>query len=354
MVLSIVPLAAWIGLGVHRHAPPGAIVGAAALVVYGPALMVGAVAGGRHRMEVAAGALLGWTAVLFIVFPVYFPGERREAVATGVGLVAGDRLAQWIVPKLPEEPTVADPEVAEAARAEVTALPPDQTPVGDDQIVLPYEGEGRRMSVPVSFGNAGRERELEMMFDTGATYTTLSTSDLERLGAAPTEQDPVIVLHTANGERQAKVVLVDHVWLGDLRIDGVAVAVCDDCGGPDVAGLLGLNVSGRFNLTIDADRREVVFTRRENEDRKLDIKPFVDLSATFTRFPGGRVEVTVRLANRASRMISSAVASVRCGRERWSVQLGPIEPSTRSEARRKLPEHDACDEYEISMASAGW
>jgi clan AA aspartic protease (TIGR02281 family) len=358
-LVSCVPLVALIGLGIHRHASPPALVGAAMFLVYGPPLAVALA--GRQRVALLATGLAGWALALFGLMPVYFPGERREAVATGLGVLGiGVDGLQALAERLPEEPTVASPEVAEATPVAVDVAPAAADPIGDDQMTLPYEGEGRRLSVPVIFGNGSTEVDLDMMFDTGATYTTLSHATLAKLGVHPGKSDPVIRLHTANGERDATVVLLDHVWLGDLQIDGVAIATCDDCAGTDVGGLLGLNVSGRFNVAIDADRREVVFTRRVSTDRKLDIKPFTDLSATFSRFPGGRVEVVMKLENRARREIADAVTSVRCSaggsgsRESWTVDLGTVAAGERTETRRKLPQHEPCDEYEIALDRATW
>jgi clan AA aspartic protease (TIGR02281 family) len=362
LVLSGVPFLAWIGLGIHRHADPIALTLAATLLVYVPpllALMGTAQISRRHRhgrLWWLATTLSSWSVATFLVMPVYFPEERRDAVATGLGLLGftSDQLPRRLAANLPDEPTVATPQVAEAETLVVAAPPPPQ-PIGDDQIALPYEGEGRRMSVPVIFGSTGsREVEIDMLLDTGATYTTLSRSVLERLGVQPSKKDPIIRLHTANGEREASLVLVDHVWLGDLKIDGVAIAVCDDCGTGDTAGLLGLNVVGGFNVAIDADRREVVFTRRASFDRKLDVKPFIDLGATFTRFPGGRVEVVVKLHNSSPRKLRQASTGITCRDERWTVATNAVAPGQQSTSHRKLPDHDPCDEYEITLLSADW
>jgi clan AA aspartic protease (TIGR02281 family) len=353
-VVSLVPLVAWIGLGIHRHAPPVAVAGGATFLVYAPPLVVGLLAAG-DRVTRTSAVLAGWAASLFVLLPLYFPGERREAVATGLGVLGlgADGLPHALAQSLPEEPAMATPELAEAEPVKAEELEPGP-PIGDDQMALPYEGEGRRMSVPVHFSNGGRDVDVDMMFDTGATYTTLSDAVLAKLGVTTSPKDPVIQLHTANGEREAHVVLLDRVWLGDLELDGVAIATCDDCAGPEVGGLLGLNVTGRFNIGIDGDRREVVFTRRSSTDRKLDIKPFTDLDATFTRFPGGRVEVDVRLENQARRDIQQAVAMVRCGDAQWAVGLGKVLAGQRGETRQRLPEHPTCSEYEISLQRASW
>ena len=295
---------------------------------------------------------------LFLILPIYFPGERRSAVTTGLavwGLGHSDEtLPERIAKTLPDETPVSTPEVAEAATLSVEAPPPAVVPLLDNQIALPYEGEGRRLSVPVIFVHDGREIEVDMMFDTGATYTTLSYAVLEELGIRPSESDPVIRLHTANGERDAQVVLLDSVWLGDLDLNGVAIATCDDCASTDTAGLLGLNVAGGYNVSIDADRREVIFTRRVKFDRKLDVKPFTDLNATFTRFPGGRVEVRVQLENQAQRFIESASTSIECGEHKWTVRLEELAPGAAQTVRQRLPRHEACSQYQIALHEASW
>jgi hypothetical protein len=324
--------------------------------VFGPALLVGA-AGPRPRLARVAGVATVWSTGVLLALPVYFPGERRESVVTGLALLTGDRdgigVARRVGEALPEEPALATAQVPRAEPVEVAPLPP-AAPLAEAAIVLPYEGEGRRLSVPVVFEQHGRHVETFMMLDTGATYTTLPDSLLAQLGLRTLATDPELTLHTANGPRTAKVLLVDRVWLGDLAIEGVAVTTCEDCASDENAGLLGLNVTGGYNLTIDADRREVVLTPRATFDRRLDVRPFTEIGARFVRYPGGRVEVEVDLANRARRRVADAVARVSCGDEAWRVPLGSLEPDGRTTLRHRLPLHDRCEAYQILLDSARW
>lgn len=361
LVAAVFPVsvlyAAMLGLGLHRHASPWAISAAATLLVFGPPLAVAAV-DRRQRMPRLAVGLLVWPLALWLILPVYFPGERRDAVATGIALVGGggswDDVARAVADGLPDEPIMARPEVPEAV-ALAQEAPPPAKPLGDEQIALPYEGEGRRLSVPVVFEHGDVSREVYMMLDTGATYTTLPADLLKSLGIHLSADDRVIELHTANGKREASIVLLDRVWLGDLPIDGVAVATCEECASSDTVGLLGLNVAGGFNLNIDADRREVVFTARASYDRALDVKQFSVLDAQFTRYPGGRVEVAVSLLNESDdRTIRIAEASVHCGTDTWTVALHDIGPGARQTTKQRLPEHEACESYEISLEKAVW
>jgi len=360
LVVASVPVlltyASMLGLGIHRHASPWAISAAATLIVFGPPMAVSA-ASPKNRLERLAVSLLVWPLALWLSLPVYFPGERNAAVGTGIALVGGGRhldgMAQTIAEGLPEEPMLARPEVPEAAAMAQEVLPPPG-PLDADQIALPYEGEGRRLSVPVVFEHGNVTREVYMMLDTGATYTTLSEEVLASLGVIVGAEDPTIRLHTANGEREASVVLLDRIWLGDLAIDGLAIATCDQCASSDSVGLLGLNVASGFNFTIDADRREVIFTARTSHDRKLDIKPFSDLDATFTRYPGGRIEVEASLRNDSDRPIAASQASIHCGAYSWTLDLLLIPPGETGYARRRLPEHKGCESYEIALEKALW
>jgi len=350
-----VAYAAMLGLGLHRHAPPWAIATVATVVVFGPALFAGAAAA-KGRTLVFAGVLGVWAVALLAGMPVYFPGERREAVATGIALVSfGDgweAVARGVAQRLPEERRVADPEVPEATEL-FQAVPPPPPTLREDEIALPYEGEGRRLAVPVVFEHHGRTVETWMMLDTGATYTTLPEHVLRDLGVSLADK-PTIQLHTANGERESLVAVVDQVWLGNLPIDGAAVATCDLCATEDTMGLLGLNVTGGFNFFVDGDRQEVVFTSRFDRDNRLDVSPFIDLSATFTRFPGGRVEVVVNLANRAERVIGRADAAISCGDETWIVRFSHVEPAELASVRRRLPPHSWCERYQVSLDAASW
>ncbi|MCB9665859.1 MAG: clan AA aspartic protease [Alphaproteobacteria bacterium] len=357
LAAGVMAWAAVLGLGVTRRGEPVVVALTATVLVFGPALAVGAAAAWEKRLSKMGGMMLAWSAFVFLLLPVYFPGERRDAVATGLAILLGshedDGMARSVADVLPDEPEIAVAQVPQARPVEVAPLPPAQ-PLDDHAIALPYEGEGRRLSVPVVFEHDGRTLETFMMLDTGATYTTLPSEVLARLGIFPSDRDPELTLNTANGPRTARVVLLDTVWLGDLYLDGVAITTCEDCASDDNAGLLGLNVTGGYNMTIDADRREVVFTARRSFNRRLDVRPFADLQARFQRYPGGRVEVEVDLDNRSARPVHQAAARVTCGEAEWMVDLGAIAPRQLTQVRRRLPRHDRCPSYQIALEEAVW
>jgi hypothetical protein len=348
--------AALIGLGVARHGDAVAVALASSVLLFGPPFLASVFAA-AHRASIFLLVMTLWGAALFLILPVYFPGERREAVALGLTVLLGgpgrSGVAEALAERLPDEPSVAVAQLP-SARPVTEGPPLPATPLGDHEIALPYDGEGRRLSVPVVFEQAGVQVETYMMLDTGATYTTLPSGVLAQLGRLPTESSPRLTLNTANGERSAQVVIVDRVWLGDLHLDGVAITSCEDCASTENAGLLGLNVAGGYNVTIDADRREVVFSARASFNRRLDVRPFAGLEGRFVRYPGGRVEMTLGLDNRADRGIGGGAVQVACGGQSWLVDLEPVASGASVELKRRLPTHTTCEPYEITLDSAWW
>jgi len=347
-VLSLLTLFTVLGLGIHRQGASWAIASTATLLVFGPALVITGLKKWRQTFIFGLSSSI-WSLFIFVSLPVYFPNERNEAFITGMSMV-GVHIPQDTLPREPNIATVPKPKAKEEPTVVLAPAPPLQ----DHQIALPYEGEGRRLTVELAMQQGDQLIEMDMMLDTGATYTTLPRLVLATLGIHPSEDDPSITLQTANGERTAKLVLIDKLWLGDLAIHGVVVAVCDACASATTTGLLGLNVTGGYNLNIDADRREVVFSTRASFNRHLDVKPFVDISASVSRFYGGRVEVDTTIENHASRTISFADVSIECDDKEWVVSFTQIEPDGRKESQRALPVHDPCDSYQISLKRGFW
>jgi hypothetical protein len=346
------------GLGVHRHGDPIAVALSATVLVFVPALMASAFTT-KNKTLTFSSILASWSLGLLLMMPLYFPGERSEALEAGLAIVL-DRTDYAHMPKiisqyLPKEPPLSQPQL-QLASAIVVPKPPPRHQLEDnsDAISLAYEGEGSRLSIPVVFEHEGKTLEVEMMLDTGATYTTLPPYILKQLHLTPSASAPVLELHTANGIRNAQVVLLDKVWLGDLFLEGVAITMCDDCASDKTAGLLGLNISGSYNVSIDADRQEVAFSRRHNTNRRLDMKPFTELDASFTRYPGGRIEVDVSLQNDSPRAISEVQALILCDQEQWLMPIQNIGPYKSKNIRRRLPEHPPCESYQVSLEQAHW
>ena len=366
-----VALAALVGLGVMREGfPPVVSVGAVGVALL-PAMGLAGLT--RFKPTALAGALWLWASLLLIGLPTWFPGERAGAITTGFmwfgalggaeGAALGAALGERAADMLGEEVlagTLPAPELAPEPVAEAPAPRPEPARAAtarvmtEDQVVLPYEGKGRSLRVPVSFDSASGDAEFWMLFDTGATFTTLNEATLYELGLRIPRDAPEVTLQTAGGARTAKLVLLERIWLGGFPVEGVTVAVCEPCADSGVSGLLGLNVSGQFQVTLDHDQQEMVLKPRTGTDRHLDIGEWLDISTRLASWTDGRMELTITATNQSEREIRDAEVAIQCPDQRFSFTLRRVKAEDVLEKKVSLPRHTSCPEYRVSLENAGW
>src|SRR5690606_2461072 len=149
------------------HASPWAVSLTATLLLFRPPLAVAAVERQRRHTTLAT-APTPWSVGLLLGMPVYFPVRHRAAIATGRAPVAGDAPRRAVAARPPQAVPLARPGVP-LATSQVAPPQPPPLALDDREIALPFEGEGRRLSVPVVFAHGDQTVEVDMMLDTGAT-----------------------------------------------------------------------------------------------------------------------------------------------------------------------------------------
>ncbi len=318
---------------------------------------------GERRADALPWAALVWAAALPVCFPLYFPDERDDAFAAGFavfGAVVGQppdaRAALWLDARLPalQARRLPAPPAAPALAARPSPPPAPAKPLATDAVVLPYEGTGASLSVPVVLeGTRGQEVEVSMIFDTGASLTTLDMDTLTLLGLRVPPDAPKITFQTANGERTSALLMVDRVWLGGLPVEGVTVGVCEQCANDDDVGLLGLNVSRRFLVTVDQARQELVLEPRADAADAGDVKYWVEVASTATRWPDGRMEVEVDVENRAPRDVAWVDVEIRCG-DPFTARVPKLRAGDARTQRVSLPPGTSCAEYTVAVTGAAW
>jgi predicted aspartyl protease len=377
----LLAVAAVTGLGLTRGVAAPVALGAAMCLGVLPILGLLSLARERAPMVTLLTAWL-WCLLLLLMLPLYFPGERAPATASGLRLLAaplgsdlGERVAgggarlvsalggdrELLPPAVPMDEIESDelsggPEpyasrVADAADPDRSVAPsPDDAPV-----LLPYELHGGSLQITVDVDGPELGESMQMIFDTGATYTTLSHAALELLDIHVASDAPRITLRTANGEIEAPLVLIDAVWLGDAAVEWVTIAVCDSCASPETAGLLGLNVSGQFGVTLDHDRQRIELRpRRRRPNRRLDVRQWIDVRSTATVWWDGGVEIELRARNLSSREIRSAVIELDCGGDAFAVQLDDIGEGDEKATRVALPRGTDCQRQTLELVRATW
>ena len=197
--------------------------------------------------------------------------------------------------------------------------------------------------------------QYAMIFDTGATLTTLDRHTVEAIGLEVSPDAPRIHLQTANGEIVAPLILVDAIWLGEAPVEWVTVAVCDRCAPSEPRGLLGLNVSQRFRVSLDHDRERIeLHRRRGNRNRRLDIGPWLKIRSIATESWDGGVSLELNADNLSRRKIESAVTTLDCSGASFSIQLDDIPAGGSARTEVELPRGTDCNEQKLELSRAYW
>ncbi|MFT5685434.1 MAG: hypothetical protein ACI8RZ_006385 [Myxococcota bacterium] len=349
-------LALVMGAGVIRQGPPLLVAISAGAMVLLPGLALSGVV--RPRALAAAAGVLIWSCLVIVGFSLYFPGERADALAAGISVFA----TPLGLPVQPDAVIAIESQLPHLGHA--TPRPPMarvleevEIPLGPDGpadgVVLPFEGEGRSMSLPLQIEGPGGSLEFWMLFDTGATLTTLNQAALDALGVVVPEDAPEVTLRTASGERTAKVALIDRMWLGGLEVEGITIALCEECADSRTTGLLGLNISGRFRVTVDGHRRELILQPRGSIDHSVDLSPWLSIRATAVHWSDGRIEVQVGADSAATRAVEAVEVEIHCD-ETFTAVLEDIPAGGSKEATVALPLGTDCTDYTVAMRTGRW
>jgi len=113
-------------------------------------------------------------------------------------------------------------------------------------------------------GPSGRTQMMSFIVDTGATDVVLPDSMIKDLGFRESDLTPV-ELQTANGVIDARRGVLKSLQLGGPDnndvIERVAVVFLSD---EDIGGvaLMGMNVLGRYSVTIQDDANQIILVKR--------------------------------------------------------------------------------------------
>jgi clan AA aspartic protease (TIGR02281 family) len=114
---------------------------------------------------------------------------------------------------------------------------------------IPLRGDGSSWMVHATIN--GRAQGL-FLVDTGASYCVIAPELARELAVRPTGSFATI--QTANGVVRAPVVQLRVVALGDTHARDVQ-ALVHDAVGPQLDGVIGLNLLNRYRYAIDPRRR---------------------------------------------------------------------------------------------------
>lgn len=320
------------------------------------------------QRAIALPATMGaWALCTLIAAPAVLPYPAPTAVDAGFGLVGGQcqgigDVAYTVLPDLSGDQPAAVAAIPDCPDPPATASTPaapvpaavaaDPLAAGAGDVVLNYDREGNSIIVPITFEGPNGPVELPMIFDTGATLTTLNQASLDQLGLVIQPDAPQITSQTAGGLRTSQVTRTPGLTIGGHRVQTVTISQCEPCADEKARGLLGMNVSGRFIITIDTEGQRLILRPRDGGQTK-DVEPWVDLSGSALQSPSGDVTVTLTAQNLSEQPISRVKVKINCATAAYG-EITDIPAGGSASADVQLPGGADCDGYTIEVDEAAW
>jgi predicted aspartyl protease len=201
-----------------------------------------------------------------------------------------------------------------AEKAAAAAVKAGKTPPKVAPVVVPPpipEEPLRELAVPLerrgsSYYVAARLNgrvDVNYLYDTGASLTTVDRATLQKLGVQIPENAATIRTSTANGVVEVPLVVLDSIDVGGARVTGgFTVSLCEPCSDGRKSGLLGLNFSRRYLVTLDEGAKQLrLVPRVEMLDHRFDVEPFLKYQEVRGSMRGGVFSVAGTVLNRAPR-----------------------------------------------------
>jgi clan AA aspartic protease (TIGR02281 family) len=114
--------------------------------------------------------------------------------------------------------------------------------------------EGNRVLVPVTLGYDGRETQVLLLLDTGASSVLLHREVAEQLKTKEIKKGKVMVV--GGKAIDAELVKLKYVQVGPIRKENVAATVIDHQGPPvKYQGLLGMNFLKDLEYKVDSKKQ---------------------------------------------------------------------------------------------------
>ncbi|HNP29651.1 MAG TPA: retropepsin-like aspartic protease [Nitrospirales bacterium] len=111
-----------------------------------------------------------------------------------------------------------------------------------------------------------QERSAQLIVDTGASMTVLSTQVAIDLGILGTTDNEILTVNTAGGSVQVNMNYLSSISVGTAEATNVAVALHDLPDIPEhIEGLLGMSFLKHFLVTLDAEHARLILHPKQKK-----------------------------------------------------------------------------------------
>ena len=131
------------------------------------------------------------------------------------------------------------------------------------EITVPLTKIGGSLVVHVMLN---QERSAQLILDTGASMTVLSTDVAIDLGILGTTDNELLTVNTAGGSVQVNMNYLSSLTVGTAQATNVAVVIHDLPDIPEqIEGLLGMSFLKHFLVTLDAEHARLILRPKQQQ-----------------------------------------------------------------------------------------
>lgn len=131
------------------------------------------------------------------------------------------------------------------------------------EITVPLTKSGGSLVVQVMLNE---ERSAQLIVDTGASMTVLSTQAAIDLGILGTTDNELLTVNTAGGSVQVNMNYLPSLTVGTAQVTNVAVVIHDLPDIPEhIEGLLGMSFLKHFLVTLDAEHARLILRPKQQQ-----------------------------------------------------------------------------------------
>jgi predicted aspartyl protease len=142
-----------------------------------------------------------------------------------------------------------------------TALEPTSAGPLGGAVIIPVKIDGPKVVVPVGFRNGYSNATAHLALDTGAAQTMVSRRIARELHLRSVDSQRRLGI---GGSVMVDVGVVDAIKVGKAEVKNMRISIHDRPLALGYEGLLGFDFLGQFQMSVDAEKQQLVLTPRRN------------------------------------------------------------------------------------------
>ncbi|MGM0596374.1 MAG: retropepsin-like aspartic protease family protein [Myxococcota bacterium] len=224
---------------------------------------------------------------------------------------------------------------------------------------VPFIYKDGSIIISATIYNGNHHFTGNFILDTGATISTINNNTFEKLKLS--RGNSSMAVQTAGGSRELPVILLDKVEIGNNKISPLVFSICDNCSGPGISGLIGLNFTSRFQTIIDNKKAIIQFKKIDHWiDQRNEIEPFLEIDSIYGVQDEDTFIINAKTTNQAKLPIEGIVFEITLYNQKKQVidrlrtRIALLKPGNSKKIEVTTDKNTQIENFEVRLERAFW